>query len=419
MTSWTPILTGDEAARAQAIAVEIADSVAASSHVSAEEDPLRALLDAYLAKALVSERHLDRAFDRLEAQFAQRPPHAGFGLFRGISGLAWAATHIRALLAEWLEPADDPCDEIDEIILQLVKSAPERTSYDLISGLAGLAVYARERLPSSAAVEIWSHLVQRLAERAERSEDGVRWWTAPELLPDHQRKAAPNGYYNLGVAHGIPALSVVFARAVERGIASDLAWPLLEESVSWFGRQQLPQGTGARFPAYVPRPPGMAGSPTRQGWCYGGLGLSAALLAAARAVGRDEWEPQAIEYARLEAGREAEETGVVDMCLCHGGAGNGHVYNRLYQATGEVIFRDAATRWLRSALSSYDRTLGPCGFLFRRGIDGVWGPNFDFLNGSAGVALALLAASSDVTPEWDRVLMTDISPLLAAGGGSE
>ena len=34
-----------------------------------------------------------------------------------------------------------------------------------------------------------------------------------------------------------------------------------------------------------------------------------------------------------------------------------------------------------------------------------------FLTGAAGIALALLAAVSDVEPAWDRVLLVSIPPI--------
>ena len=39
-----------------------------------------------------------------------------------------------------------------------------------------------------------------------------------------------------------------------------------------------------------------------------------------------------------------------------------------------------------------------------------WRPDPGFLTGSAGVGLVLLAATTPVEPEWDRVLLTDVRP---------
>ena len=43
-------------------------------------------------------------------------------------------------------------------------------------------------------------------------------------------------------------------------------------------------------------------------------------------------------------------SGVVDAGLCHGAAGLGHVFNRLFQATGEQRLALAAREWFSVAL---------------------------------------------------------------------
>src|SRR3989442_1101734 len=50
---------------------------------------------------------------------------------------------------------------------------------------------------------------------------------------------------------------------------------------------------------------------------------------------------------------------------------------------------------------------GVCGFLAYDGADGgdAWRPAAGFLTGAAGIGLALLAATSDIAPAWDRALL--------------
>jgi hypothetical protein len=83
-------------------------------------------------------------------------------------------------------------------------------------------------------------------------------------------------------------------------------------------------------------------------------------------------------------------SGVIDSTLCHGAAGIGHIYNRMYQATGHEELQARALDWLRLALANDP----PAGI--------------GFLDGQCGLALALLAASSDVWPSWDRLLFASL-----------
>ena len=117
------------------------------------------------------------------------------------------------------------------------------------------------------------------------------------------------------------------------------------------------------------------------------------------------WRP------RRRRGAETREIG--DGGLCHGAAGLGHLFNRMYQATGETMF-------LREAHASFELLLemrrpgdGVAGYsaLFPRDKTGDgWEDNASLLTGAAGIALAFLAAATDIEPAWDRLLMASIRP---------
>jgi hypothetical protein len=136
--------------------------------------------------------------------------------------------------------------------------------------------------------------------------------------------------------------------------------------------------------------------------------VAATLLLAARAVGEPDWEAQAIAIARRAAARPAEESGVVDAGLCHGAAGLAHIFNRFYQATAEPIFKEAALSWFGRALAYRRPGAGVGGFGAVRpgpGDERVWSPEPGFLEGAAGVGLALLGAATPIEPAWDRILL--------------
>src|SRR6185295_13537864 len=109
-----------------------------------------------------------------------------------------------------------------------------------IGGLVGFGVYALERLPRPSAVACLEQVVASLAETAERRDSGTTWWTDPGWLPPWQSKPAPNGYYNLGLAHGVPGVIALLGAACAAGVAADIARPLLDGAVAWLMAQRLP-----------------------------------------------------------------------------------------------------------------------------------------------------------------------------------
>src|SRR5262249_47284684 len=120
----------------------------------------------------------------------------------------------------------------------------------------------------------------RLAELAVDSDDGITWFTPPELLPEWQRELAPGGYYNLGGAHGLPGVIALLGAACGAGAAGHRERRLLEGAVQWMLAHELPAGGRGRFPSWVG--PGVDRHPARLAWCYGDLGIAAALWCAAR-----------------------------------------------------------------------------------------------------------------------------------------
>jgi hypothetical protein len=103
-----------------------------------------------------------------------------------------------------------------------------------------------------------------------------------------------------------------------------------------------------------------------------------------------------------------ERSGPVDAPLCHGAAGVGHVFNRIYQESGDERCREASLAWFERALAMREPGVGVGGYLAMTRPDPngpvIWEPSPAFLDGAIGVALAFLAALT-VEPQWDRLLL--------------
>jgi lantibiotic modifying enzyme len=151
-----------------------------------------------------------------------------------------------------------------------------------------------------------------------------------------------------------------------------------------------------------------AAAPSRVGWCYGDPGAGASLLWAARAVDNRQWSEAALEIIGYGAARDVRESSVVDAGFCHGAAGNAHLFNRAYQATGDPALRTAALTWLEHTLA-YQEPGGRCaGFLAQEESGSV--EDESLLSGIAGIGLTLLAAITSVEPQWDRLFACAIPP---------
>src|SRR5690242_141026 len=122
-SNWQPILTGPEAARAEAVLDSIAEALAGWPAFP-DDDPYGAslatgeaglgLFFAYLDRARpgagyaeLADERLERAIDRLASSF-QQP-----GLYQGFLSIAWTIEHLRDR-----EDEDDPNEEIDSALFE-------------------------------------------------------------------------------------------------------------------------------------------------------------------------------------------------------------------------------------------------------------------------------------------------------------
>jgi hypothetical protein len=330
-------------------------------------------------------------------------------LFGGLVGLGWIIEHLAAALAagdageDVDNVSDDPLEEFDQLLLQRLKSG-WTGPYDLVGGLVGIGVYFLERTHSARATEALQIIVHHLNATALDSWGGISWYTAPRFLPEWQLEICPSGYCNLGMAHGVPGVISFLSEVAARNIEPVCAGRLVEGAVAWMLARERPPDAVSRFGSWFV--PGVAADNTRVSWCYGDLGIAAALDHAGRCLGNHKW----CEFARGLLDRcisrcEAAEL-VRDVGLCHGAFGVAHIFNRAWQHDQNERYRMAALDWYQRGLSMRQPGLGIGGFrAYVQNADRQRDSDRSLLEGSLGAALALLAAATPVDPRWDRLLL--------------
>jgi hypothetical protein len=410
--AWRPLFSGDLAAQMLAIVDDIADATAGPTeppaNLPAQIEPVwrcslealaaQSLLHGYLALRDGAEARVDTAIALLDqATDAAAVLTLTPGLYFGFAGISWVATHLAGRL---FEETQDNCLEVDEVLIATLDDPMWNARYELLSGVVGMGVYARERLPRPSAVRLIEAVLGRLEACAERSTAGAAFLNPTATLSPEYHEMAPHGMYNLGLAHGIAGVISFLGSLCRIGVAVERAAPLLTDSVAWLLSRELPAGGDYRFKSTYT--PDRDVDVPRLGWCHGDLAVATALLVAARGAGEPSWEQHARRIARSAAALSVD-TRVPDAGLCHGAAGIGHLFNRLYQATDEPALGEAARMWLRRAVAMREPGHGIGGY--RTFLRGSRYSDPGFRVGSSGIALALLAAASQVPPDWDRLLM--------------
>jgi lantibiotic biosynthesis protein len=415
---WKPILTGELAARAEQSVLEIADAL--RDELWAPDRIYNSLAGGSAGIAIfyhelaqrwpdsdftaLRDRYWNAAIDMLaDAAFA-RP-----NLYSGFTGVGWATAFLNSGEHAPSSDDDDAHEDLEEATIACLQSIQDPADYDLINGPSGWALYALERWPHPRAVRALELIVDFFDQRAERVPDGIRWHTAPELLPEWQRERAPTGYFNLGLSHGMPGVWVLLAHTIARNIRSEVSAELLEGSIRWGLAQRAMGPTGLSFPTTVTEESTVPGG--RLSWCYGDLGVASALFLAGQLTKRPDWTEEALSIVRRLAPVRHKTSRNVDAGLCHGTAGVGHIFNRFHQETREEEFAHAGAYWLEIALNMREDGIGPGRYAAWRQDPPGWFAMPGLLEGSAGIGLALLAATGDRDAGWDRFLYISPVPL--------
>ncbi|WLT33479.1 lanthionine synthetase C family protein [Geothrix sp. PMB-07] len=378
-----------------------------------------ALLLGHLSRRVGFEDMRQRAHDLLALAIDKVEESPTPTLYGGYLGIGWCLEHLNRHV--FMETEDDPNADMDDILLEHLASGRWTEEYDLISGLVGWGVYGLERLPRPSGRKILEKVLDRLEAKATPRGPGLAWITPPERLPSWQCEQAPQGYLNLGLAHGIPGVLHLLAAMAAAGIAPKRSGRLLTAGMAWLKTQLQDPDGGAYLAGWCPVEMDRAPQASnRIAWCYGDLGASIALLNTAQLVGNVRWEALALNLARLAASRPIERSGVMDVSLCHGSAGNLHIFNRLHQATGDLAFLAAGQVYLKHVLDSHQPGTGFAGFHHYRPADPATSPSLaqdrhpdpGLLEGAAGVALALLSLLEGADLSWDRFLLISTPSLV-------
>jgi hypothetical protein len=406
---WQPLIVDPD--RRAAIAAVIVDVVAAveawrrDHETTSEDDADYATLRIYTATDDTVPDPGDEAGQALAAAIARLGSQQAPALYGGAARIAFAVGHLSAG-----DDADLACEMIERSLLRFVAQPTE--TYDLISGYVGIAVPVLQRIADGKASPSSEPLARGILDHLERlarpMPSGLAWHTPPHLLPAWQREIAPEGYINLGLAHGIPGVVAILARYIAAGVDPGRARALLDGAMAYLRSVADPR-VGARYTAWLPS--ARSDGTPRVAWCYGDLGVAVAVMAAAAATGREDWRSDALELAHGMAARSYESSLVSDAGLCHGAAGVAHLFNRLAQASGDDTLAQAADTWFGRTLA-IRRSDAIAGFPRGTVTDGVasFEPGADLLTGASGVALALHAAISPIEPAWDQLLLADLSP---------
>lgn len=319
----------------------------------------------------------------------------------GLPGIGWVMEHLTQNGFLEME-TNEILESVDPLIANLMNLDVEKENFELINGALTKGLYFLKRLHTPDSKKYLSRMVELTAEVLEKAPaGGLR---IQQTLKDENMRELP--VTNLGMTNGLAGMACYFSRLYEQGIAPEQTLTLINGLTTCImSHQQDPGEHLSYFPSWVVGDSSRAES--RLAWCYGDLGMGLGLWQSAAITSDKELEQKALQILiATTSRRDLVRNAVQDAGMCHGTAGNGHLYNRLYNYTGRAEFKDAALYWFDQTLKKATFEDGYGRFKSWKGRKmGGWHNLADIVDGVSGIGLAVLAALSNIEPGWDRIFL--------------
>lgn len=357
-----------------------------------------ALFNFYYAKKYSSQEAYDKGFDQISKIFDVI--NSGFGEFSftmGLAGIAWLIDHL--VTFDFLE--EDTVgilDDLDELLTEIMISEMQKGYYDYLHGALGVGLYLSKRKKSNHVNQKLNIFINILEEKSEIDGNGLKWVSVLRKLTGEQG-------YNISLSHGIISIANILGRFNSLSINNDKVKLIVERTVNYvINQKNEPNKYSSIYPNFSKEDSKMRES--RLSWCYGDLGIASTLWQLSQKYNREDWKEEALDVFEKNTKRQdLVKNMVYDAGLCHGSAGVAHIFNRMFMNTGNKLFKEAANYWFKITLEMANKKDGIAGFKQFLSIEQQSVVNPGFLEGAAGIGLALLSADNQVDPAWDEMLL--------------
>jgi lantibiotic modifying enzyme len=144
-------------------------------------------------------------------------------------------------------------------------------------------------------------------------------------------------------------------------------------------------------------------APSKTAWCYGSPGVAKALWFAGKSLDDKSLIDLSIAAIKNALAKPAAERHISGVSLCHGNAGLLQLALRFGRDSEDTELLDHVSNLVQQIVDEYDEA-SILGFRIPNSVGGYF-DRPSFLEGAAGAVLALLSATTEIEPTWDRILL--------------
>jgi len=195
-----------------------------------------------------SEEHIEKCFSNIieNMEYVQKHPLT-YKLSIGVTGLAWAMQ----FLANNKVISQNDCEslnEIDDFIIKSLEADKLEMVYDLLVGIIGKGVYLIER-NNDKSIAALNDLVDYFENTLTAPEGNGMGWMDYHTSYYDQTERDDLGYYNMGLAHGIPSIIVFLSKLYKMGIKKEKCAELIRKGIGFIMQNTMEEEAAFSYPS--------------------------------------------------------------------------------------------------------------------------------------------------------------------------
>jgi lantibiotic modifying enzyme len=371
---------------------------------------------------ILTHKYLKASIDEIEAPDTTH----SFGSFSGLTGVALAASYAangsdnyKNLLLSLDKLIFKGSDELAAKLKNSNKGIAQ-SSFDIISGAAGIGSYLLLRKNSQEGLEALEQILNSITYLTTQNQDLLYFYTPNKLLFEWEKAVFKDGAIDCGMAHGVSGVLSLLSVAYMQGVEVDRSKESITAIADWLIKRAKVYKGGINWPDTVQVDKIEANkndnnkleqsirlsdkfNPARVAWCYGNPGTARALFLAGKVLKRSNYMETAISGMEAAYKRMKDETEVDSPTFCHGISGILEITLRFLNDTNHDLFKEQASILLRKLYGLYD----PDSIFGYKNIDRYKKLQNDsgVLEGVGGIITTLMAATSNIEPKWDHIFL--------------
>ncbi len=358
-----------------------------------------------LAAGYIDRVYQDNGWDSVAHSYmkyyAERLQHNSHNtsLFSGLAGMAFTARYLSRSGERYVNLVGKLDDHISASIPSVMRTLKKRyilnREFDLVSGATGVGAYLLQSGNSHGLIKILLALSDRIA-----GEHGPAfYYNKPK---EHGSTARNYDAVDTGMAHGMAGVLSLLSNSMLKGaVRDDRITGAIERLAGWFTENMVKDSYGINWSYRISNHPEEI-DPSRTAWCYGTPGISAALRAAGNATNDKAYISTAESALTSSIKKPVRISKLESQTFCHGYCGLLQIFSRTYNDTGSSRYKRECTTLLQKILSGFDSSSR---FGYKDVNNGTHIAKPGILDGSAGILMTILAATSKTEPDWDRMFM--------------